>query len=192
MFHYMLNVGLFCTSSQSAPLPCITVAQQLGRWIGTHRSSLIYGGVDCGLMYETAYNVKHYGGQITGIITSALEAGGIASSLPDILIRTTSLSQRKQTMMELADIFVVLPGGIGTLDETLSVLAAAHLQEHKKPLILLNLDGFFNPILSLFEQFYVTGYASEKYREYYINVTEWDDCIKILTENLNEKLHNKK
>lgn len=94
--------------------------------------------------------------------------------------------------MELADIFIALPGGIGTLDETLSVLAAAHLQEHAKPLIFYNSDGFFNPLLDLFERLYTTGYASEKYKNYYTSISEWDECEKILVKNLNEKLHNKK
>ena len=188
----MLNVGLFCTSYPSSSDACVTAAQQLGRWIGTHSSRLIYGGVDCGLMYEVANNVKETGGEITGVVTSAMEPGGRASSLPDTLLRTESLSRRKQTLMELSDLFVVLPGGIGTLDEAFSVLAAAHLQEHRKELIFFNIDGFFNPLLNLFEHLIRTGYAAEKYRDYYTVVSKWVECEKILSDHLSKKLHNER
>ena len=191
-FYGMLNVGLFCTSYPSSSDACVTAAQQLGRWIGSHSSKLIYGGVDCGLMYEAANNVKETGGEITGVVTSAMEAGGRASSLPDTLLRAESLSRRKQTLMELSDLFVVLPGGIGTLDEAFSVLAAAHLQEHQKELIFFNIDGFFNSLLNLFEHLIRTGYASPKYQDYYTVVSKWDECEKILADHLSKKLHNKK
>ena len=143
-------------------------------------------------MYEAANNVKETGGEITGVVTSAMEAGGRASSLPDTLLRAESLSRRKQTLMELSDLFVVLPGGIGTLDEAFSVLAAAHLQEHQKELIFFNIDGFFNSLLNLFEHLIRTGYASPKYQDYYTVVSKWDECEKILADHLSKKLHNKK
>ena len=191
-FHGMLNVGLFCTSYPSSSSACVTAAQQLGRWVGSHLCRLVYGGVDCGLMYEVANSTQEAGGEITGVVTSGWEAGGRASSLPDTIIRAESLSRRKQILMELSDIFVVLPGGFGTLDEALSVLAAAHLQEHQKQLILFNLDGFFNPLLCLFEHLIQTGYAAEKYRDYYTAVSKWDECEKILANHLSQKLHNER
>lgn len=183
----MLNIALFCTSSEAVTPSFAADAHRLGEWIGHNRISLIYGGVDCGLMLEVAKVAKQNGGRITGVVTSALETGGIVSSLPDRLIRTATLSERKQVMMDMADLFVVFPGGIGTLDETISVLAAAHLQEHSKPVIFFNAGGFFNPLLDLFERFYKTGYASTEYRKHYAAVSNWNGCKEFLTEKLNEK-----
>lgn len=121
------NIGLFCASGNEVDSCYFEESAIIGRWIGKNKKRLIYGGANVGLMEATAEHVKKHGGSITGIITHRICDYGKASRLPDELIRVDTLGERKQMMLDKADVFIALPGGFGTLDEIFTVIAAGHL-----------------------------------------------------------------
>lgn len=174
------NIAIYCASGQKIDSVFFDEAAQLGRWIGLHQKRLVYGGANVGLMEEVASQVKISGGKITGVITNRICEYGKASLLPDEMIRVETLSERKQRMMELADVFIALPGGFGTLDEIFDVLAAGQLGYHEKKLILCNSRGFYDSLLDQLGMFYKEHFASPNYLDYYITVSGVDECIDLL------------
>ncbi len=115
------------------------------------RIGLVYGGGSLGLMGEIARAVLGHGGHVSGIIPEFLsDKERMLRDVQDLTV-TTSMHQRKQLMFEKSDAFVALPGGVGTLEELVEQLTWAQLGQHNKPIVLANIDRFWEPLLSLFE-----------------------------------------
>ncbi|MBV1696264.1 MAG: TIGR00730 family Rossman fold protein [Hyphomicrobiales bacterium] len=142
-------VCVYCGSGIGRNPVYVRAAQTLGRSLAQSRISLVYGGGGNGLMGETARSVLKHGGTVTGIIPQFLSDK--ESMLRDVqeLIVTDDMHQRKRLMFERSDAFVALPGGIGTLEELVEQLTWAQLGRHRKPIVLANIDGFWNPLLAL-------------------------------------------
>ena len=135
------RIGVFCAASEQIDPLYIEKAEELGAWIGSQGKWLVYGGSNLGLMEATAKAVKANGGQVMGVVPTLLEERGRVSTLLDVIFPTVNLSDRKDLMLQEADILVALPGGIGTLDEIFHVLAAGSLGYHDKQVILYNVDA---------------------------------------------------
>lgn len=174
------NIGLFCASSDNVENCYFEESVILGRWIGDNKKRLIYGGANVGLMESTAEQVKKHGGTISGIITHRICDYGKASLLPDELIRVETLGDRKQMMIDKADVFVALPGGFGTLDEIFTVIATGQLGYHDKKILFCNTNGFYNSLIDQIELFYREQFATSRYKAYYQVATNAKDCIRIL------------
>lgn len=180
------NIALFCAASNEIDSLYNEEARRLGEWIGTSNRTLVYGGARLGLMEACAAAVKSCNrGGVIGVMPSAMIATGRGSSLPDQLVAVENLPQRKERMMELADVFVALPGGVGTLDEVFEVLAAAQVGFHKKPLIFCNTNSFYTPLLSWLDTLHATHFTPlHKGNTYYV-ANDIAHCIEII-ENLNK------
>lgn len=126
-----------------------TAAEQLGRVLVHRGIELVYGGARVGLMGVVADAVLAGGGRVTGVIPEALVAREIAHTGLDDLRIVDTMHERKATMADLSDGFVALPGGWGTFDELFEVLTWAQLGLHGKPIGVLNVEGYFDPLLSL-------------------------------------------
>ena len=140
---------VFCGSNKGARENYIHAAQNLGRELVAHGIELVYGGGNVGLMGAVANAVLAAGGRVTGVITEHLttfEIGHI--DIHDLRVVKT-MHERKALMAELADGFIAMPGGIGTYEEFFEVLTWTQLGIHSKPCALLNVDGFYDPLLSL-------------------------------------------
>lgn len=174
------NIGLFCASGNDVANCYFEESAVLGRWIGENKKRLIYGGANVGLMESTAEHVKKHGGSVTGVITHRICEYGKASLLPDELIRVETLGDRKQTMIDNADVFVALPGGFGTLDEIFTVIATGQLGYHDKKVIFCNTNGFYNSLIDQMELFYREDFAAPGYKNYYQIATNAKECIRIL------------
>lgn len=112
---------------------------------------LVYGGGSVGLMGEIARTVLDHGGDVTGIIPEFLiDRERIFEDIQELIV-TDSMHERKQLMFERSDAFVALPGGVGTLEELVEQLTWSQLGQHEKPIVLGNIDGFWEPLLSLFD-----------------------------------------
>ena len=120
--------------------------------IAKQKLKLIYGGGSIGLMGIVACSVLDHGGEVTGIIPKFLEAREIMLKRVNELIVTDDMHERKMLMFEKADAFVALPGGIGTLEEVIEMMTWAQLGQHKKPIMLANINHFWDPLLTLFEK----------------------------------------
>ena len=123
--------------------------------------TLVYGGGRIGLMGVVADAAKAGGGRVVGVIPDFLERREVGNPDVDEMIVTRSMHERKQRMFDLADAFVVLPGGIGTLDETIEMLTWKQLHQHTKPVVLVDVDGYWRPLLALIEAVIRNGFASE-------------------------------
>jgi uncharacterized protein (TIGR00730 family) len=143
------SICVYCGSGAGRSPAYVAAAKTLGRDMAQQGIRLVYGGGGAGLMGEVAKAVLKHGGQVTGIIPEFLSSK--EHMLHDVqeLIVVDDMHQRKQLMFEKSDAFVALPGGIGTLEELVEQLTWAQLGRHKKPIVLANIDGFWDPLLVL-------------------------------------------
>lgn len=134
-------------------------AQALGILLAKRRIRLIYGGGSIGLMGVTAKAALNNGGEVTGIIPDFLMSLEVGDPGVTELIVVDSMHARKALMFEKADGFVVLPGGLGTIDETVEIATWKQLQLHKKPIVVVNVSGYWGGLASLFSEVVEGGYA---------------------------------
>tara|TARA_R110002095_G_scaffold88769_2_gene77534 strand:- start:427 stop:1113 length:687 start_codon:yes stop_codon:yes gene_type:complete len=144
------NVVVFCSSSHKIKNSYQEAATALGETLAKNNINLVFGGSDTGLMGLVARAAKAGGSKITNIFPEQLKAYNIEYKEADVFIYTKTIGERKEKMMR-ADAFVALPGGFGTLDEVMSAVIAKQLGVHKKPIILVNIDGFWQPLLETFK-----------------------------------------
>lgn len=142
-----MNIAVFCSSSNHIADRYKQVAFQLGELIAESGNVLVYGGATGGLMDAVAAGVKSKDGKIIGVIAQCIIRMNRQSDVCTELITVETLSERKAHMKALAGLFVVLPGSYGTLDEMLDVITSGIVGEHKKQLILLNQEGFYDAFL---------------------------------------------
>lgn len=155
-----MNVCVFCASSDRVAQPYHEIAEELGTLLGKAGDTLVYGGGSVGLMGTLARAVHSAGGRVIGYIPEKLQAiEGRAYDVADELHVTTTMSERKQGMYGSADAFVILPGGIGTLEEFFEVLTLRKLRYHSNEIVLLNTGGFFAPLVALLEHVDRLGFS---------------------------------
>lgn len=149
MNRHVKNICVYCGSGPGHNGAYAEAARTLGKSMAEADIGLVYGGGSLGLMGEIARSVLENGGHVTGIIPEFLSKR--EKMLTDVqeLIVTHSMHERKQIMFEKSDAFVALPGGIGTLEELVEQLTWSQLGQHKKPVVLGDIDGFWAPLLSL-------------------------------------------
>lgn len=159
-----MNISVFCSANSDIDPDFFTLTRQLGTWIGQQGHTLVYGGADLGLMECVARAVAEAGGHITGVVPQRLEQMGHASPLPDVRIYCETLSERKDLMLEHSDVAIVLPGGIGTLDEAFSMAASGTLYYHDKRVVVYNMKGFWDDMERLLEGLQHQGFIRGDYR----------------------------
>ncbi|MBI1650362.1 TIGR00730 family Rossman fold protein [Hyphomicrobium sulfonivorans] len=143
------NVCVYCGSGPGINPAYVEAARTLGAALAANGIGLVYGGGSLGLMGEVAATTLKHGGRVTGIIPGFLIEREAMMDDVDELIVTDNMHQRKQLMFDHSDAFVALPGGIGTLEELVEQLTWAQLGQHKKPIIVANIAGFWTPFLNL-------------------------------------------
>jgi len=140
----MKRICVFCGSNLGAKANYVEVANNLGEYLAKSNIDLVYGGANVGLMRATAEKVLQNGGHVTGVITHFLAKKHLTQSNISELILVETMHERKAKMTELADGFIALPGGFGTLEELFEVLTAAQLGFHNKPIAVINTNGFYD------------------------------------------------
>jgi uncharacterized protein (TIGR00730 family) len=143
------TVCVYCGSGAGTNPRFIESARALGKTLAENRIRLVYGGGSVGMMGAVATSVLDHGGTVTGIIPGFLTAKENALKRVQEMIVTPDMHERKRLMFEHADAFVALPGGIGTLEELVEQLTWQQLGRHSKPVLLANIDGFWEPLLEL-------------------------------------------
>jgi uncharacterized protein (TIGR00730 family) len=145
------SVAVYCASSPGADPRFAAAAAALGRLLAEHQIRLVYGGGHVGLMGVLADAVLGQGGEAHGVITRALQEKEIAHHGLTTLQVVETMHERKAAMADKADGFVMLPGGFGTLDEFFEVVTWTQLGIHAKPCGILNVNGYFDPLLALLQ-----------------------------------------
>lgn len=160
----MKRLAVFCGSSIGASKEYQEGAIQLGKELAKRDITLVYGGASVGMMGDLADATLAGGGDVIGVIPKMLEDREIAH--PDLtrLFVVESMHERKAKMAELADGFIALPGGSGTLEEFLEIITWAQLGLHQKPCGLLNIKEYYNPLISLFHHMADQQFLHEQYR----------------------------
>lgn len=156
-----MRIAVYCSSRDDLHNDYVTVAQALGEWIGGNGHTLVYGGVKAGLMHTVAQAVSDGGGQIVGVVPERFAHR--ADPLVQTCIFSTDLGDRKTIMMEQADVFVVLPGGLGTLDEWISTLSQLTVSpDDYRRIIVVNVNGLFNETIAQLSQLDQSSFARGK------------------------------
>jgi hypothetical protein len=159
----MRSICVYCGSSEDIDPAYRQAAKKLGKLIGEQGDQLVYGGGSVGLMGDCARAVHEHGGKVVGVIPESLSTVEIAYHNADELIVTDTMRERKQIMDDRADAFVVLPGGFGTLEELAEILVLKILKYTDRPLIIVNPDGFYDPLIELFNHFVEHKFAQPKH-----------------------------
>ena len=162
-------ICVYCGSSPGTEPAFLEAAQKFGKILAENGVRLVYGGGSIGLMGALAEAVLEHGGRVTGIIPEFLIRKEHAARGHEMVI-TRDMHERKRKMFELADAFVALPGGIGTLEELIELLTWAQLGQHRKPVLIANIKGFWDPLLSVFKQMEAFQFIHSKHRfVYYVS-----------------------
>ena len=143
------TICVYCGSGPGSNHRFIEAAIALGKVLAENRIRLVYGGGSIGLMGALATSVLDHGGTVTGIIPDFLTSRENALTRVQELVVTPDMHERKRLMFERSDAFVALPGGVGTLEELVEQLTWKQLGRHTKPILLANVDGFWEPLLAL-------------------------------------------
>ncbi len=160
----MKRLCVFCGSSLGRREAYGTKSQDLGRVLAEKRIELVYGGGNCGLMGVLANAVLQHGGKVIGVIPEELAAKEVGhNGLTDQHV-VAGMHERKALMSQMSDGFIALPGGLGTLEELFEVMTWAQLGLQKKPIGLLNVEGYFDPVLALIEHGIGEGFVKPEYR----------------------------
>ena len=161
------SICVFCGSSTRVASTYLQLARDLGTHLAQAGHTLVWGGGSVGLMGALATSVQQQGGRVVGVIPAFMADTEVAYRHADELIVTPDMRQRKTIMEQRADAFIVLPGGIGTLEEMFEILTLRLLKQHTKPLLLINHAGFYDNLLNFMEHLYHERFAREHSRAHY-------------------------
>lgn len=160
----MKRICVFCGSNHGVSARYGEVARNLGRVLATRGLGLVYGGTQVGTMKEVADAALAAGGEVIGVIPDPLVAKEIAHPGLSELRVVDTMHERKALMVELADGFIALPGGFGTLDELFEVVTWAQLGLHRKPCGLLDVDGFYDALVAHLDRAAACGFLKPEHR----------------------------
>jgi len=169
-----MKIAVFCSANQQIDPDFFTMTKELGHWMAKNGHTLVYGGVNQGLMECIAQAVWEEGGQTIGIIPQIIAPERI-SKHTSVEIPCENLHDRKELMEIKSDAFIALPGGIGTLDEIFTIISGATIGYHTKKVILYNMKGFWNALIALLDDLHARGVTRK----------DWHSYIKI-ADNLEE------
>lgn len=177
-------ICVFCGSNHGKDPLYTDVARRFGALMAENGFDLVFGGGGVGLMGELARTVRENGAKVTGIIPDFLRHLEPPLQIATELVITNDMHERKSKMLAAADAFVVLPGGLGTLDEVAEVMTGAQLHTHAKPIVLVNVNGYFNPLLKFIEHIVAHDFAAPDIKNILKIVTTPEEAIALLRVSL--------
>ena len=178
-----MNIGVFCSANKNVDKAYFEATRALGMWIGKKGHSLVWGGCRLGLMETIAESFREGAlalpeekrGKLIGVIPEIIEEKGKSFSPVDKAVYCKNLSERKEIMNSLSDVLIALPGGIGTLDEIFTLASSATIGYTDKKVILYNISGFWNPLISLMNHLESQGMIRGDYRQRIVEVKSLDE-----------------
>jgi len=161
----MNSVCVYCGSADHVHPDYLLAARRMGETLARRGLTLVYGGGRTGLMGALADGILESGGQVVGVIVESMNTPALAHPGVTRMEVTPLIHQRKARMYELADAYVALPGGYGTLDELFETLTWAQIGVHAKPVGLLNVSGYFDPLLAMLDRAEKEGFLFPEHRQ---------------------------
>lgn len=177
-----MNIAVYCGSSSGNDEKYTESAKELGKWIGESGNTLVYGGANKGLMGAVADSVLENGGKVIGVIPDVPRIQERKHTGLTECINTGSMAERKAKMIELADAFIALPGGIGTLDEITDVLSLSSLDVVTGPIVLFNKDGYYEPFRVLIRKVIENGFGRHEYFKSMLISEDMDEIVDFLSK----------
>ncbi len=178
-----MNIAVYCGSSPRALPRLLQAAHELGTWMGRHGHALVYGGSSIGLMGEVSRAVLAAGGEAYGVEPSFFIEAGVAQHDLTRLHTVETMEERKALMIELADVFVALPGGVGTLEEISEIMSRIRLGMTEGPCYFLDADGFYQGFRDLLEQMVSARFIEEEVcRSQYLFAESVEELTSLLDE----------
>lgn len=157
------NIALFCGSSEGRDSRYSEAAQEMGMLLHERGYGMVYGGGNRGLMGIAAQSLHERGGRVIGVLPQLLNRSDVRLfSVEEQLIIVDSMHERKATMYDLSDGFIALPGGVGTFEEILEIFTWLQLGLHQKPVALLNVAGFYDPLVNMLTHARAEGFIKEE------------------------------
>jgi uncharacterized protein (TIGR00730 family) len=176
------SICVYCGSSADVAQPYKDAAVHLGREAGERGIEIIYGGGRVGLMGLVADSAIAAGGKVTGIIPSHILELEVAHQTLTELIVVENMHQRKMMMFERSEAFVILPGGLGTLDEAFEILTWKQLGLHSKPIIVANIDGYWDGLLALVRHGVDEGFIRPRHARLFTEVGDVAGILSVLSD----------
>lgn len=178
------NICIYCSSSNTIDSSFFKTANELGALMAKRGHTLVYGGGCVGLMGEIAKTMHHNAGKVIGVIPEELRLKEICYEQADELIVTKDMRERKAVMENRSDAFITLPGGFGTLEEVLEMITARQLGFHNKPIVIININGFYDPLINLFEHIYKHNFAKSDLKDSYYVASNVKDAVDFIEQYL--------
>ena len=176
----LYSIAVYCGSRVGASPAYADAARDLGRGMVSRGVDLVFGGGSTGIMGELADTILRGGGRVTGVIPNFLDELEVGHKNVTELIRVDNMHIRKATMFSRADAFVILPGGLGTLEEFFEVVAWKQLNLHQKPIVVLNVSGCWSRLTELTNDIVMAGFANENIADLYSMVETVDDIFRVI------------
>jgi len=175
-----MKIGIFCSANQDINPAFFRATEALGHWTARNGHTIVFGGVGCGLMECVARAAKEAGGTTIGVVPAIVEENGRTSAYNDITLHCRDLSERKQLILDESDVFIALPGGIGTLDEVFTVAASYTIGYHCKHVILYNVSGYWDDAIAMLDGLERQGMVRGRWRDYIHVAASLDDVAYIV------------
>lgn len=177
-----MKVAVFCSANQNIRADYFQRTAELGKWLAENGHTVVFGGCRLGLMECVAKAAHEAGGQTIGVVPTIIEERGAVSDNVDIHIACADLADRKQLMLLHSDISIALPGGIGTLDEIFSVVAAATIGYHHQQVILYNMDGFWEHLITMLNAMQQQGFIRNNWSDHILVANSLQEVANILAK----------
>ena len=177
------SICVYCGSGPGNDPVYMEAAASLGRSLAEHNIALVYGGANVGLMGMVARSVLEHGGYVTGIIPDFLKTRELMLDTIQETITVDDMHTRKRMMFDRADAFIALPGGIGTLEELVEQMTWAQLGQHKKPILMLDVKGFWKPLLVLLAHMRQAQFIREGLEINYMVAEKPEDAVPMILES---------
>ncbi len=171
------SVCVFCGAQNAVPKEHLDIATELGNRLAQSGKTLVYGGGDCGLMGRTANAVLESDGNVIGVFPRGLRRIEVEHKGLSKMFLVDTMHERKQIMYDHSDVFVILPGGCGTLDEMFEVITWKQIGIHDKPVLIFNHNGYWDHLVALLNHMIDTGFARAETRQFYRVVETFEDLL---------------
>lgn len=178
----MKRIAVFCASSQGFDTHYYQAAENVGSVLAGRGIGLVYGGAKIGLMGAVANGVLKHGGEVIGVLPHFLDRKEVAHEYLTQLIRVDTMHERKTQMNQLCDGVITLPGGFGTLEELFEMLTWGQLGLHGKPIAMLNIRGFYNPLVELVNTMVEGGFLTAANRDMLLV----DEDVEVLLDRMEQ------
>ena len=189
-----MKIAVYCSAKDIIPEEFLRLGDKVGKWIAEHGHTLVYGGATGGLMSRTSKSAVDAGGEVIGVVPQRIIAAGRLATHCSELHIVSSMAERKQTMRDVADCFVCLPGSYGTLDEMYDVIASGTVGEHHKPIIIVNYKHFYEGLRAEAEHMRSLQFLpkQEAYTPVYVgSLDELFDALRTLADKYDEEQKKK-